>query len=154
MAERFEGQLIAGEARFALAVARFNELATRRLVEGALDALRRHGGDPDTATVAWVPGSFELPVTAQRLAQSGRFDAVLGLGCVIQGGTRHFDHVVRGATDGLQQVAVRTGVPVMLGVITAESLEQALERAGGKEGNQGERAMRSAIETANLFRQL
>lgn len=150
----FEGDLLAREGRFAVVVSRFNDYFTRQLLDGALDALRRHGGDPAKATVAWVPGAFELPVTALKLAKSGKFDAVVCLGCVVRGHTDHYDHVAGQAAAGIARAGLDSGVPVVFGVITAESLDQAIERSGSKQGNQGEKAMLAAIEMANLFGKL
>ena len=149
-----EGDLLAREASFAIVVSRFNDIFTSRLLDAALDTLRRHGGNPDTVTVAHVPGSFELPVAAKKLAETGKFDAVICLGCVIRGSTGHYDYVAGEAAKGIGQVATQTGVPVVFGVITADSVEQAIERSGSKQGNQGAKAMLTAIEMANLFKQL
>ena len=149
-----EGQLSVGDRAGAVVVARFNALVTERLLAGAETAWRRHGGDPDRLTVVHVPGAFELPVVARRLALAGEVASVTCLGCVIRGETDHYDHVVHGALDGIAAIGRETGIPVTLGVITAGSLEQALERAGGKAGNQGEHAMRAAIETADVLGRL
>jgi 6,7-dimethyl-8-ribityllumazine synthase len=149
-----EGQLAAQGLRFAIVVSRFNSLVTQRLLEGALDALRRHGADDDAITVVYVPGSFEIPLAAKRLAQSGAFDAVICLGCIIRGDTPHFEYVASEAAKGIAQVALETGVPTIFGVVTADTLEQALERAGAKAGNRGFEAAMTAMEMANLMRQL
>ena len=135
-------------------VSRFNELVTRPLLGGAQDGLARHGVEPEGVDVAWVPGSFEIPLTARKLAESGRYQAVICLGAVIRGETPHFDHVANQASSGIARVALDTGVPVIFGVITADTLEQALERAGGKMGNKGYDAAVAAIEMANLMRGL
>lgn len=149
-----EGQLTAQGLRFAIVVSRFNSLVTQRLLEGALDALRRHGADENAITVVYVPGSFEIPLAAKRLAQSGAFDAVICLGCIIRGDTPHFEYVASEAAKGIAQVALETGVPTIFGVVTADTLEQALERAGAKAGNRGFEAAMTAMEMANLMRQL
>jgi 6,7-dimethyl-8-ribityllumazine synthase len=149
-----EGQLAAQGLRFAIVVSRFNSLVTQRLLEGALDALRRHGADENAITVVYVPGSFEIPLVAKRLAQSGAFDAVICLGCIIRGDTPHFEYVASEAAKGIAQVALETSVPTIFGVVTADTLEQALERAGAKAGNRGFEAAMTAMEMANLMRQL
>ena len=150
----FEGQLLAGSGRYAIVVSRFNDLVTRRLLEGALDTIRRHGGNVDHVDVAWVPGSFELPLAASRLARSGRYVAVICLGAVIQGETTHHEYINHQVAAGLQQTMLAAGVPVTFGVLTCGSLEQALERAGGKAGNKGCEAPLAAIEMVNLLPQL
>jgi 6,7-dimethyl-8-ribityllumazine synthase len=149
-----EGQLTAQGLRFAIVVSRFNSLVTQRLLDGALDALRRHGADENAITVVYVPGSFEIPLVAKRLAQSGAFDAVICLGCIIRGDTPHFEYVASEAAKGIAQVALETSVPTIFGVVTADTLEQALERAGAKAGNRGFEAAMTAMEMANLMRQL
>jgi 6,7-dimethyl-8-ribityllumazine synthase len=149
-----EGQLAAQGLRFAIVVSRFNSLVTQRLLDGALDALRRHGADENAITVVYVPGSFEIPLAAKRLAQSGAFDAVICLGCILRGDTPHFEYVASEAAKGIAQVALETGVPTIFGVVTADTLEQALERAGAKAGNRGFEAAMTAMEMANLMRQL
>ncbi|MFA0730911.1 MAG: hypothetical protein LKKZDAJK_002048 [Candidatus Fervidibacter sp.] len=149
-----EGQLTAQGLRFAIVVSRFNSLVTQRLLEGALDALRRHGADENAITVVYVPGSFEIPLVAKRLAQSGAFDAVICLGCILRGDTPHFEYVASEAAKGIAQVALETSVPTIFGVVTADTLEQALERAGAKAGNRGFEAAMTAMEMANLMRQL
>jgi 6,7-dimethyl-8-ribityllumazine synthase len=150
----FEGRLSGEGLSIAVVVARFNELVTRALLTGAEDGLTRHGVEPEGVDVAWVPGSFEIPVTARKLAESGRYQAVVCLGAVIRGETPHFDHVANQASSGIARVALDTGVPVIFGIITADTLEQALERAGGKMGNKGYDAAVAAIEMANLMRGL
>lgn len=150
----FEGQLLAGAGRYAIVVSRFNDLVTRRLLEGALDTIRRHGGNTDHVDVAWVPGSFELPLAASRLARSGRYVAVICLGAVIQGETTHHEYINHQVAAGLQQTMLAAGIPVTFGVLTCGSLEQALERAGGKAGNKGCEATLAAIEMVNLLPQL
>ena len=155
MATTFEGSLVSPDgARYAIVAARFNEAITRRLLEGALDAFGRHGADPDAVDTAWCPGAFEIPLVARYLAESGRYDAVVGLGAVIRGATAHFDYVSSGVASGLQQVATSTGVPVMFGVLTVDTLDQAWERAGTKAGNKGAEAAAGAIEMVSLLRSL
>ncbi|REJ36844.1 MAG: 6,7-dimethyl-8-ribityllumazine synthase [Bacillota bacterium] len=149
-----EGHLSAEGLRFAIVVSRFNELITSQLLQGALEGLRRHGARDEQITVAWVPGSFEIPLVAQRLAKSGRFDAVIAIGAVIRGATPHFDYVAGAAASGISQAALQTGVPVVFGVLTTDTIEQALERAGTKAGNRGWDAAVTAIEMANLLKQL
>jgi len=150
----FEGKLVGKGLKFGVVVSRFNELITRRLLEGALDVLRRHGVKEDDVDVVWTPGAFEVPLVAQKLAESARYDAVVALAAVIRGSTPHFDYIAKEVSKGLAEVALKTGVPVAFGVITADTLEQAVERAGTKAGNKGADAARSAIEMANLLKQL
>jgi 6,7-dimethyl-8-ribityllumazine synthase len=147
-----EGKLTSQGLRFALIASRFNSFVTDRLVEGALDAIVRTGGDPDSVRVYKVPGSFEIPLVAKRLATSGRYDAVICLGAVIRGATPHFDFVAAEVAKGVAHVALETGIPVTFGVLTTETLEQAIERAGSKAGNKGWDAAMAAVETANLLR--
>jgi 6,7-dimethyl-8-ribityllumazine synthase len=149
-----EGHLDAQNLKLAIVVARFNELITEPLLQGALSTLRRHGGSAEAVEVARVPGAFELPLTAQTLAQSGRFDAVICLGCVIRGATTHYDTVCAQAASGILQAGLQSGVPVIFGVLTTENLEQAFERAGSKAGNKGSDAMAAAIEMAHLLKSL
>ncbi len=149
-----EGNLSAEGRSFAIVAARFNDFVVKALLEGALDAIRRHGGDSAAVDVAWVPGSYEIPVAARELAISGRYDAVVCLGAVIRGATAHFDYVANGAASGTSSVALETGVPVIFGVITTETIEQAIERAGTKMGNKGFEAAASAIEMADLMTKL
>lgn len=150
----YAGQLRGDGLRVAIACARFNDLITERLLAGARDGLRRHGVDGGSITVAWAPGAFELPLVAQRLAASGEFDAVIALGAVIRGVTGHYEHVAGECAGGLQRAALDTGVPVAFGVLTTDSVEQALERAGCKAGNKGYEAAETALEMADLLRQL
>jgi 6,7-dimethyl-8-ribityllumazine synthase len=150
----FRGEASAPGQRVAVAVARFNELVTRRLLDGALEGLRAHGVADDEVDVVWVPGAFELPVAARRLASSRTYDAVICLGAVIRGETPHFDHVAGQAAAGIREAAVATGVPVIFGVLTTETLEQALARAGGDHGNKGWDAAAAALEMASLLEQL
>ncbi len=140
--------------RVAIAVSRFNERVTRRLLEGAQDALRRCGVTDQSVDVAWAPGAFDLPVVAQALARSGRYDAVVCLGCVIRGETTHDQYVAMGAAMGLVRVALDATLPVTFGVLTTQTLEQAEARSGGSHGNKGEDAALAAVEMANLLRQL
>ncbi len=149
----FEGSLDGSGLRIALVAARFNEVVVRPLVDGAVDCLRRHGVADDDIELAWVPGSFEIPVVARRLADSGRFDAIVALGCVVRGQTSHFQYVAAQAAE-VGAVATQSGVPVMFGVLTTETFEQAVDRAGGKMGNKGFEAAQSAIETARLLADL
>lgn len=137
--------------RFALVVSRWNEFITSRLAAGAIDVIARHGGDPEQVTQIWTPGSFELPLATQRAARSGRFAAVICLGCVIRGQTPHFEYVTSEAVKGIAQVMLETGVPVTFGIVTADSLEQAIDRAGVKHGNKGAEAALAAIEMVNLL---
>jgi 6,7-dimethyl-8-ribityllumazine synthase len=151
MTRVYEGSLDGSRLRVAVVTARFNEAISRRLLNGALDGLRRHGVAEDEISVAWVPGAFELPATARRFASSGEVDAVVCLGTVIRGETAHFDYVAGQAAAGIADAAVATGVPVIFGVLTTENSEQANERAGGKNGNEGFEAAIAAIEMANLY---
>jgi len=150
----YEGHLGGRGLRFAIVVARFNDFITSRLLEGALAGLRRHGVAEESVDVAWVPGSFEIPVAAKALAQSGRYDAVICLGAVIRGATAHFDYVAGQAASGIAQVALQTGVPCIFGVLTTDTIEQAIERAGTKAGNKGYEAAISAIEMATLLQRI
>ncbi len=149
-----EGNLLADGLRIGIVAARFNEFITGKLLEGALDAFRRHGGDEENLTVAWVPGSFEIPLTAKKMAMSGDYDAVVCLGAVIRGATAHFDMVAGEAAKGIAMAGLESGIPVIFGVLTTDSIEQAVERAGTKAGNKGFDAMVSAIEMSNLYRQI
>ena len=154
MPRTYEGMLDAKGFRFALVVSRFNDLLTGRLVEGALDCLVRHGARDEDLTVVKVPGSWELPMVAERLAVSGKVDAVIGLGVLIRGATPHFDYIASETAKGLAQVALSSGIPVSFGVLTCDSLEQALERSGSKAGNKGWQAAQAAIEMVQLYRRL
>lgn len=154
MTQVISAQLDATGHSFALVVARFNEFITSRLVDGAVDELVRHGADPDQITQVWVPGSWEVPLCAQRLATSGQYAGIICLGCVIRGQTPHFEYVAAEVSKGVAQVALATGVPVTFGVITADSLEHAVDRAGAKSGNKGADAARAALEMANLLSKL
>lgn len=150
----YEGTLSASGLRFAIVVARFNSFITEKLLQGAMDGLRRHGADLDAVDVAWVPGSFEIPVAALKLAKSGRYDAIICLGAIIRGATAHFDYVCSESAKGIAAVGLQTGVPAIYGVITTETIEQAVERAGTKSGNKGWDAAVSAIEMANLMKEI
>lgn len=149
-----EGKLIGSGLKFGLVAARFNEFIVSKLVSGAEDLLVRHGVDPEDITLAWVPGAFEIPLIAQQMAASGRYDAVICLGAVIRGSTSHYDHVCAEVSKGVAQAGLSTGRPVIFGVVTTDTLEQAIERAGTKAGNKGADAAAAAIEMANLSRQL
>jgi 6,7-dimethyl-8-ribityllumazine synthase len=154
MPRTYEGMLDAKGARFGLVVSRFNDLLTGRLVEGAVDCLVRHGAADDDITVIKVPGSWELPLIAARLAASGKVDAVIGLGVLIRGATPHFDVIAAETAKGLAQVGLSSGIPVSFGVLTCDTLEQALERSGSKAGNKGWQAAQAAIEMVQLYRRL
>lgn len=149
--KKFEGNLIASGKKFAIVASRFNEFIVNKLISGAEDALLRHGVNKDDITLAWVPGAFEIPLAAQKLAQSGKYDAVICLGTVIRGATSHYDYVCNEVSKGIASVGLNTGVPVMFGIVTTENIEQAIERAGTKAGNKGFDAAVSAIEMVNLF---
>ena len=155
MTKEIAGTLLAAsDDEFALVVSRFNDLVGRRLLDGALDTLRRHGVSDDRITTVWVPGSFEIPLVAQRLATSGRFAAVCCLGAVIQGETDHHEYINQQVAAGIQQAAQASGIPVLFGVLTCKSLDQALNRAGGKAGNKGSEAVLAAIEMVNVLKTL
>ena len=149
-----EGYLNASGMRFGIVAGRWNAFITEKLVEGALDAIRRHGGDSDAATVVWVPGAFEIPLVTKTLAESGRFDALVAVGAVIRGATPHFDYVAGEVSKGVSQIALNTGVPVGFGVLTTDSIEQAVERAGTKAGNKGAEAALAAIEMVDVLRRI
>lgn len=150
----FEGRLDAAGMRIAIVASRFNELITRHLLEGAQDGLRRHGVAEADVAVAWVPGSFEIPLVARTLAASGNYDAVICLGAVIRGATAHFDHVAGQASSGVARASLDTGVPVIFGILTTDTIEQALERVGAKGSNRGGDAAMAAIEMVSLLRQI
>jgi 6,7-dimethyl-8-ribityllumazine synthase len=154
MARMLEGALRAEGLRVGIVVSRFNEFISRRLLDGALDTLGRLGADVGAVDVAWVPGSFEIPAAAKRLAQSGRYQAVICLGAVIRGATPHFQYIASEVAKGVAQVGLSANVPVIFGVLTTDTLEQAIERAGTKSGNKGADAAQAAVEMVNLFRQL
>lgn len=151
----FEGKVVAeGGLKAGIVVARFNEFITGKLLSGALDSFARHGVDVADVDVAWVPGAFEIPLVASRMAESGEYDAVVCLGAVIRGATSHYDHVCAEVSKGVAQASLASGVPIIFGVLTCDTIEQAIERAGSKAGNKGSECAESAIEMANLLRQL
>ncbi len=150
----YEGHFDAAGLRFGLVVSRFNEVVTRQLVDGACDCLRRHGAHDDKLTVVWVPGAWEIPLMAQRLARSGSFDAVICLGAVIRGATPHFDYVAGQAASGVARASLEADLPITFGILTTDTVDQAMERAGLKAGNKGFDAAMAAIEMANLSRSL
>ena len=152
MAKTHEGKLEAHGLKFALVASRFNEFFVSRLLDGAIDCLVRHGASEEDLEIAWVPGSWELPLVARRFAEQGRHDAVIALGAVIRGATPHFDYVAGETAKGLAQVSLQTGVPVSFGVITTDTIEQAVERAGTKAGNKGADAAAAAIEMVSLLK--
>ena len=148
----YEGQLVAGNEKFCIILSRFNDFIGAKLLSGAIDELKRHGVSDDNIEVVKVPGAFEIPITAQKFAQTGRYNAIIALGAVIKGATQHFEYVSAEVSKGISQVSLQTGVPVIFGVLTTDNLEQAIERAGTKAGNKGSDAAKSAIEMANLFK--
>jgi 6,7-dimethyl-8-ribityllumazine synthase len=154
MPKNIEGQLSAAGKRFGIVVSRFNDLICRKLLDGSLDCLKRHGAAIDDLEIVWVPGAFEIPVAAKKMAQSKKFDALICLGAVIRGATPHFEYISGEVTKGIAQVSLEYSLPVAYGVITPDTLEQALERAGSKAGNKGWDAALSAIEMADLFAKL
>lgn len=154
MAKEYNGKLIAKGLKFGIVVSRFNEFISRKLLEGALDALLRHDADDENIDIFWAPGSFEIPLTAQKIAAGGKYDGVICLGALIRGDTPHFDYIAAEVSKGIAQVSLHTGLPVIFGVLTTDTLEQAIERAGTKAGNKGADAAVSAIEMVNLFKQM
>ena len=152
--EKFEGKLDASGMKFGIVVSRYNEFLTSKLMEGAIDCLVRHGGDENAISVAWVPGSFEIPVAAKVMAESGRFDAVICLGAVLKGDTSHNIYIANEVVKGIAQISLGNNFPVIFGVITPDTLEQAVERAGTRLGNAGWSAALNAIEMVNLFKNL
>jgi len=152
LSKSYEGTLLGEGLKFGVVISRFNEFITARLLEGAQDALARHGVKVDDVEIAWLPGSFEIPLIAKKMAQTGKYSAIICLGAVIRGGTPHFEYIAAEVTKGIANVGLETGVPVIYGVVTADTLEQAIERAGTKMGNAGFQAAVSAIEMANLMR--
>jgi len=154
MNKSYEGMLLGKGLKFGLVISRFNEFITKKLLEGAQDALLRHGVNDEDVDIAWTPGSFEIPLIALKLAQTKRYDAIICLGAVIRGGTPHFEYVATELSKGIARVSLETGLPVTHGVITADTLEQAVERAGTKMGNKGFDAAVNAIEMANLLKSL
>ena len=154
MNKKYEGTLVGDGLKFAVVISRFNEFITNKLLSGAEDALKRHGVKDNAVDVAWTPGSFEIPLVARKMAGAGKYDAVICLGAVIRGGTPHFDYIASEVTKGIAQAGLESGVPIIYGVITADTLEQAIERAGTKMGNAGFAAAETAIEMANLMKSI
>lgn len=154
MANILEGYLNGKDLKIGIVVARFNEFITSKLLSGAIDILRRHETNEDDIDVAWVPGAFEIPVVAKKLAQTGKYDAVICLGAVIRGSTTHYDYVCNEVSKGVAQVGMSTGVPTIFGVVTTENIEQAVERAGTKAGNKGSDAAMAAMEMASLLKKI
>ena len=154
MANVIEGFITAKDMKVGIVVARFNEFITSKLLGGALDALHRHEAKDEDIDVAWVPGAFEIPVVAKKMAESGKYDAVIALGAVIRGSTTHYDYVCNEVSKGVAQVGMQTGVPTVFGVVTTENIEQAVERAGTKAGNKGTDAAMAAMEMANLLKKI
>ncbi|MBU8932400.1 MAG: 6,7-dimethyl-8-ribityllumazine synthase [candidate division Zixibacteria bacterium] len=148
----FEGKLQAEGFKFGLVVSRFNNFLTEKLMEGAVDCLVRHGASEEDLTVAWCPGAFEVPYVAARMAKSGKYDAVICLGAVIRGATPHFDYIANEATKGIAKLALDSNLPIIYGMVTADTLEQAIERSGTKAGNKGWHAAEAAVELVNLYR--
>lgn len=151
---KLEGKVVGSQMKMGIVAARFNEFIVSKLVSGAEDALVRHGVDTDDVDIAWVPGAFEIPLIAQKMAKSGKYDAVICLGAVIKGSTSHYDYVCAEVSKGVAQAGLNTGVPVIFGVLTTDNIEQAIERAGTKAGNKGADAAIAALELANLLPQL
>ena len=154
MSKIIEGNINAKGFKFAIIVSRFNEFITNKLLGGALDALKRHEADEKNLTTVWVPGAFEIPITAKKLAESGKYDAIICLGAVIRGSTSHYDLVCAEVTKGIAHVGLDSGKPVIFGVVTTDNIEQAVERAGTKAGNKGFDAAMSAMEMVNLFKNI
>lgn len=150
MGNVYEGDLIGNDLNIAIVVSRFNEFVTGKLLEGAENALQRHGVKGENVDIVWVPGAFEIPLMAKKCAQSKKYDAVITLGAVIRGATSHFDYVCNGVSSGVTSAALDTGIPIVFGVLTTETIEQAIERSGTKAGNKGAEAAATAIEMANL----
>ena len=150
----FEGKLVSQDIKVSIVAARFNEFIVSKLLSGCEDALLRHGVQPDDISVAWVPGAFEIPLIASKMAKSGKFDAVIALGAVIRGSTSHYDYVCNEVSKGIANVSLNSDIPVMFGVLTTETIEQAIERAGSKAGNKGSECAQGAIEMVNLIRAL
>ncbi|WP_431028956.1 6,7-dimethyl-8-ribityllumazine synthase [Lysinibacillus sp. LZ02] len=150
MGQIFEAQLIGTELKIGIVVGRFNEFITGKLLDGAMDGLKRHGVAEENIDIAWVPGAFEVPLIAKKMAEANKYDAIIGLGTVIRGSTTHYDYVCNEAAKGIASVGLSTGVPIIFGIVTTETIEQAIERAGTKVGNKGYDSAVSAIEMANL----
>ena len=151
MVNVYEGKLTVAEGRYGIVIGRFNELIGSKLLEGAIDALKRHGLSEESIDVAWVPGAFEIPFIAKKMADSKKYDAIITLGAVIRGNTPHFDYVAGEVSKGVAQVGLNSSIPVIFGVLTVDSIEQAIERAGTKSGNKGSEAAKTAIEMVNLI---
>jgi 6,7-dimethyl-8-ribityllumazine synthase len=154
MAKTFEGKLIAKGLKFGMVLSRFNNFIAERLLEGALDALKRSGAEEEDCTVARVPGAFEIPLAAKKMVKSGRYDAIICLGCVIRGATPHFDYIATEVTKGIAHLSLENDIPISFGVLITDTIEQAIERAGAKVGNKGFDAAMSAIEMANLMKEI
>ncbi len=154
MIKTLSGKMDASTKKFGVVIARFNEFITSKLLDGAVDAIVRHGGDERNIEVAWVPGAYEIPAVAQKMSKAKKYDAIICLGCVIKGDTPHFDYVAAEVSKGVAQAGMDSTVPVIFGVLTTDNIEQAIERAGTKAGNKGSDAALAAIEMANLFKQL
>ncbi|NLH51064.1 MAG: 6,7-dimethyl-8-ribityllumazine synthase [Myxococcales bacterium] len=152
--KQIEGKIVAKGFRFAIVVSRWNSFVTSKLLDGAVDAIVRHDGDKEAITVVWVPGSFEIPAVARQLALSGKYDAVIALGAVIRGGTPHFEYIAAEVSKGIAQAALEAKVPISFGVLTTDTLEQAIERAGSKAGNKGAEAALSALEMISVYEQI
>ena len=150
----FEGKLVSEDIKVGIVVARFNEFITSKLLGGAIDGLQRENVNPDDIDVAWVPGAFEIPLIAKKMADSGKYDAIICLGAVIRGATSHYDYVCSEVSKGIAQVSLNAGIPVMFGVLTTDTIEQAVERAGTKAGNKGFECAQGAIEMVNLMREM
>ena len=154
MAKQLEGKLTAKGLKFGMVVSRFNHFISERLLEGALDAIRRNGASEDDCAVAWVPGAFEIPLAAKKMAKTGRYDAIICLGCVIRGATPHYAYIAAEVSKGIAVLSLETEMPVAFGVLTTDTIEQAIERAGSKSGNKGFDAAMSAIEMVNLLKDI
>jgi len=154
MTKIIEGELLAKDLKFALIVSRFNNFITSKLLDGAMDAIIRHGGSEENIEIVWVPGAFEMPVAAKKLAETKKYDAIICLGAVIRGATPHFEYIASEVAKGLANISIDLTIPISFGVLTTDTLEQAIERAGTKAGNKGFDAAMSAIEMANLFKKL
>ncbi|MDG6143484.1 6,7-dimethyl-8-ribityllumazine synthase [Lactococcus formosensis] len=151
---KYEGKLVNKDAKYGIVVARFNEFINSKLLEGALDALKRHGVAEEQIDIAWVPGAFEIPLIAQKMADQDKYDSIICLGTVIRGSTSHYDYVCSEVSKGIAHVSLNTGIPVMFGVLTTENIEQAIERAGTKAGNKGFEVATGAIEMVNLINEI
>lgn len=149
-----QGNFLGQEFRFAIVVARFNEMITQKLLDGALDGLRRHGADLESTDIVWVPGCFEIPLVAKKLANSGKYDAIITLGSVIKGSTHHFDLITAQAASGITSASLETGIPIIFEILATDTIEQAIERSGTKMGNKGFESAQAAIETADVLKQV